>query len=294
MKKRILAVLTAAAFALCVPAAVWAEETDTEETGTAAETESKESDKESEETVLVDDENCTFTITSYEPDSLWGYGLQVHLENKSDRTLMFSLNDVSVNGCMADPFWASEVAAGKKDKTEIDFYTSDLEKYGITDVTEITLTLRVYDSEDWTADDFVNETFTVYPLGEEAAIVQEREDQDTDEVLVDDENFRILVIGYDPEDLFGYSMMLYIENKTDKQIMFGIDDAAVNGYMSDPYWASEIPAGKREITDVTWYQSDLDEKEIETVEELSFTLTAHEADDYSADYLLNESVTLNP
>ena len=116
-----------------------------------------------EEILLVDNENCTFKITSTGTDPIWGYTLQVYLENKTDVELMFSLDDVSVNGFMCDPFWASSVAAGKKANEEISFSDSDFEKNGITEVSEIVFTLTVYDANDWTADHLVSETFTIHP-----------------------------------------------------------------------------------------------------------------------------------
>lgn len=115
------------------------------------------------ETVLVDDENCTFKITAIEEDNLFGYTLKVALENKTDMELMFSLEGVSVNGFMCDPFWAEEIAPGKRSNTEISWSSSDFEDNGITDVESITLPIRVYDADDWMADDFVSETFTLNP-----------------------------------------------------------------------------------------------------------------------------------
>ena len=116
-----------------------------------------------QEIVLADDENCTVKITAMGEDSFWGYSLKVFLENKTDLELMYTVDNVSVNGFMCDPFWATTVAAGKKANDEISFMDSDFEKNGITDVEEITFTLRVYDSNDWLADNFVEETFTINP-----------------------------------------------------------------------------------------------------------------------------------
>lgn len=116
-----------------------------------------------DEVVLVDDENCTFKITSIDEDNLWGYTLNVYLENKTDLELMFSLDEVSVNGYMCDPFWATTVSGGKKANDGISFSESDFEKNGITDVTDITFTLNVYDSNDWSADYMISESFTVNP-----------------------------------------------------------------------------------------------------------------------------------
>lgn len=130
---------------------------------TAEQTQPEEAEPKFEELVLVDDENCTVKVTAVDADSIWGYALNVYLENKTDTELMFTVEDVSVNGFMCDPFWAASVAAEKKANEQIGFSEDDFEKNGIETVEEITFTLRVYDNGDWMADDIVNQTFTVNP-----------------------------------------------------------------------------------------------------------------------------------
>lgn len=83
--------------------------------------------------------------------------------NKTDLELMFSTDGVAVNGFMCDPFWADSVAAGKRSNTEITWSEDDFAENGITEVTEITLPVRVYDNNDWSAEDIANEIFTVNP-----------------------------------------------------------------------------------------------------------------------------------
>ncbi len=113
--------------------------------------------------LLVDDESATVRVTAIETDSLWGYTLKVFLENKTDKELMFTVDKVSVNGFMIDPFWAAAVDGGKKANEEISFLDSDFEENGIEAVEEITLTLRVYDSGDILADDLITKTVTIRP-----------------------------------------------------------------------------------------------------------------------------------
>ncbi len=115
------------------------------------------------EITLVDDEKCTVIIKGVDANNIFGYTLNVYLENKTDKELMFSVDDVSVNGFMCDPFWASTVSAGKKANEQISFSESDFETNGIKEVSEISFTLNVYDNADWTADYLVEETFTVNP-----------------------------------------------------------------------------------------------------------------------------------
>ena len=173
MKKTIcaaLAAILALSMAACAAKAPEAETTlPTVETTTGATTASTEVTTEApteavfEEIVLADNENLTFKVTAVENDPIWGYTLKVFLENKTDKELMFSLDEVSVNGFMCDPYWAETVAPGKKSNTTISWFENTFAENGIETVEEITFTLRVYDSNDWLADDILNENFTVNP-----------------------------------------------------------------------------------------------------------------------------------
>ena len=148
---------------LCVSFVACGSDTTATNTETNDTTEQNVQETEFKETVFVDDENCTFKITGVDPDSMWGYTLNAHLENKSDKNLMFAVEDVSVNGFMCDPFWATTVQAGKKAKSDISFFEETLAESGIENVEEIEFTLRVYDEEDIFAAELVNETFTFKP-----------------------------------------------------------------------------------------------------------------------------------
>lgn len=116
-----------------------------------------------EEIVLADNDDMTVKITAIEQDAIWGYTLKVFLENKTDKELMFTVDDVSVNGFMCDPFWATSVAGGKKSNSSISWLESNFKENGIQEVEEITFTLRVYDSNDILAEDVLEKTFTIKP-----------------------------------------------------------------------------------------------------------------------------------
>ena len=112
---------------------------------------------------LVDNEDVCFRITAIENDAIWGYTLKVYIENKTDKELMFSVDDVSVNGFMCDPFWAETVSPGKKSNSTISWFESDFEENEISEVEEITFTLNVYDSNDYNADDILQQEFIITP-----------------------------------------------------------------------------------------------------------------------------------
>lgn len=139
-----------------------------------------------EEVVAIDNAECAVKITEIDPDNMWGYTLKAQLENKStEKTYMFSVESASINGVQCDPMFAIEVAAGKKANEEINFSTDTLEENGIVEYTDIELTFKVYDSNDWSADPVGKETIHVYPYGEENAVAFVREEQATDNVIID-------------------------------------------------------------------------------------------------------------
>lgn len=247
------------------------------------------------ETVVVDNENCAITLTNQKLDNIWGYTLTVQLENKSaDQTYMFSVDSASINGVQMDPFFATEVAPGKKANKEITFYNEHLEENNITEYTDVELSFRAYDSNDWSADDVAYETVHVYPYGEENATLFTREAQPTDQVLVDNDAVTIIATGYEKDDITGYTVDLFLLNKIDKDMLVGIEDASVNGFMADPFYAASVRAGKCAFGSVTWANSTLEENGISEVENLEFTIRAFNENDWSEDDFVNELITLNP
>ena len=111
--------------------------------------------------VLVDNEFCTIVVTGFEMDEFWGYTANLYLVNKTDTTLMFSADDVSVNGFMLDPFFATTVAPQCAKFSSMSWDEEELQENGIEQVSEIEFTFTVYDDENWDAEDLLNEVFTI-------------------------------------------------------------------------------------------------------------------------------------
>lgn len=115
-----------------------------------------------EEKTVVDKNNIKFILTSPAyADGFWGQMIDVRLENNTTNTLMYSLRDVSVNGYMIDVLFATEVAGGKKENTSITIFSTDLEKNKISTIDNIEFTLCVYDSENYTGEYLIQETYTL-------------------------------------------------------------------------------------------------------------------------------------
>lgn len=198
--------------------------------------------------LIVTDE-YSMTITSIDQDGLFGYTWNVLLENNTDQTLMFSLDDVSVNGIMCDPYWASSVAPGKKSNETV--LWTDLSDYGIDTPTIISGRLNIYDDDTW--DDLYDDTFTVTPYGEDAVTTVERDSQETDIPLLATDDYTVTITGISTDE-WGYNWDLYLENNSQQDVMVTFDQVCVDGILCDPFWAESVPAGKKSSTTMTWYQ----------------------------------------
>ena len=248
-----------------------------------------------QEVMVVDNEDCAIYITNFREDPAWGWVLDTRLENKSgDETWMFAVSSASVNTVQIDPLFASQVAPGKKAKESIHLSVSTLKERDIGPYTDIELFFRVYDTEDWLEDPVAAPSIHIYPYGADRAQPYVRESQPTDRILVDQEDFRVIVTGFVRDPVWGFTAQLFMENKSDKQVMLTAEDASVNGYMADPLFAVSMDPGNCAFGRMSWSDTTLQELGITQVEELEFVLRAYDETNWNAKDLVNLPVKLTP
>ena len=248
------------------------------------------------ELVVVDNEYCKITINGIDPDDMGEFVLKTELENKTENMdLTFMAGECYVNDVKAAAYGVEYVSAGKKANSSARISKEALEDLGIELFSDIELNFLAYDSDDWFADYVADETVHIYPYGEEEAVSFVYEPRKSDQVLVDNEYVTVIVTGYDEEDYWGYSVTLFLINKTDSTVMFSADDVSINDYMCDPFYADSISAGKCGVSTMSWSETDLEESGISKVETIEFMLSAYNYDtwDYIGNYV-DEQVTLNP
>ena len=159
--------------------------------------------------------------------------------------------------------------------------------------TRVDFTLNVYNNDDYTEAALMHDPFTVFPLGEDKASSAVREPAATDHVLVDDDNCSVIITGYEPDNSWGYAMKLYLVNKTDRDMVFSVDDSSVNGIMCDPFWADIVCAGKTSYSTVLWDKNALTENDITEVEEISLPLKVYADEDMGNPYV-DDTFELTP
>lgn len=244
--------------------------------------------------LLVDSDTITIGITQLEAVEPLGYVMYVYMENHSEQTLMFTLDDVSINGFMCDPFWSFSLPSGKKAHDFIIFYQSDLDLFGITEVTELEFLLSAYLDEDWLSDAIVQESFTIHPVGEEAVTSSSYTVQDGDIVLFNTKDCTMILTGFAVDEERGYFATAYLENNSDTSLTFTLDDAAINGVDCEPYWAATVLPGKKSVCYITWSNYVLEQSNITTVETLTLPVRVYDQNFVDKPDYVNETFTVTP
>ena len=103
--------------------------------------------------VLYEDENVTITLNGAPSIEYGSLVLPIIIVNHTDRNLLISMDNVSINGWDVSGGTTS-VSASKKARTEIDFYDAEeaAELKDVADLEDVTGKLSYFDEDDWNWD----------------------------------------------------------------------------------------------------------------------------------------------
>ena len=225
---------------------------------------------------LFANESCALTLESVGTDAWGNYGWTVSMTNKTGKELIFTVDQVYVNDCEADPFWAEYAPAGQTTTSAISWFSSTFDDCGIRSVDRVDFTLSVYPSGDGT-NLLAQDKVTVYPNGEAAYQPSVYEAGEKDTVLVDAPELSFIATGSDPDGEWGYNLNVYMENRSDREQDYTVKNVKINGQLCDPYWYRTLDAGKKSFTYINWYTDELEHMEIFEVSRIEFDLVVTDA-----------------
>lgn len=99
--------------------------------------------------VLVDTVDYVVTLTDFKPMDSYGPTFEVKLENNSDKDVLFSMENMVINGVATDDVWNMDVKAGKTVTDHIFFSAQDLIDLGINYIDTVKADFDVFDNHDF-------------------------------------------------------------------------------------------------------------------------------------------------
>lgn len=100
-------------------------------------------------TELYNENGVRIVGKTVDENSFWGTAVLLYCENTSGRNVGISVDDLSVNGYMMEPLFATTVYDGKKAIDDITIFSNELEENGIESIEEIELKFHIYDADSY-------------------------------------------------------------------------------------------------------------------------------------------------
>lgn len=196
----------------------------------------------------------------------------------------------SINGIEIYPTYSEDVDAEDENGEAIEIDLSNvIENTDITDITDIELTVVIEDDD---MEVVYRDVVNIYPYGEEKAERYVRPTADTDVVVLDNDKFTVTVTDCEYVEDWGYSVHMFIQNKTDATVYVEGAAFSLNDVDAATRYDDYVGPKGASISHLEWSQSDLDEAGVEDVTSISFILNIY---DEKADKLLcGQTVVLNP
>lgn len=235
-------------------------------------------------------------------DDDYGYYWKIYFKNKtSDKKLNNWFGSCTLNGVGASLSFPS-VEPGQEETEVCRWKSAGLKIYNINpqDINTVSFYLNVYNELDDAVPrhDLVDDDFVIYPKGEENATEPKHETQPTDLVLADNDACALMICGFDPNGLHGYTAKAYIENKTDKEIMFAFrSGGSINGFECFPESDTMgIDAHTNAYIDIYYYDYldtyEASGKDPTSITEMVMPIVIHNSS--TRDIYVDETFTINP
>ena len=82
-------------------------------------------------------------------DSLWGQGVLLYIENNSDKNIIVSTDNLSVNGYMVNGYLYSTIMSNKKAIETVILSSTDLEDNDIESIEDLALSFDIINADTW-------------------------------------------------------------------------------------------------------------------------------------------------
>lgn len=226
--------------------------------------------------VLLDKDGIKITAEKYINDSVTGDGVQLLVENNTDKTYTIGCDALIVNDYMITDLFSTDVAPGKKSNATMDLLSSELNAAGIDKIGKIEMYFHAYttDSMDFL---FQNE-YSMIQTSDFADM--DTTPNDTGSELYNQNGIRIVGKTVDEDSFWGTAILLYIENNSGQNVDITTDELSVNGYMMDPVFSATVYNGKKSIDDITLLSSDLEANGIKSIDQVELKFNISNPDTY--------------
>lgn len=236
--------------------------------------------------VIFDADDVKITVTGMKIGWL-GPEFTVDIVNGSENNINFSVSEFIVNGITVGGFGYVEAPAGKEVSDIFYLYSSDLAASGIENLSTIRcMDGSIIDSDSYERlKDFTFDLTTSVGAGHKQEINQEGN------VILESENVKVISQTFTHES-YGQAVRLLVLNDTGKTVIVEATDVTVNGKEVSAWMYDRVYADTVRYCELDLFATDLNGKDIDKIEKVSFRLSIIDADGYDA-ILETDKITID-
>ena len=219
------------------------------------------------EQVVYDANDIKITVTGLNHG---GFTTDVTLliENNSNKNILVTARDLSVNTYMMDGTLYAEVAAGKKANEDISIMNLNLDAAGIETITDIVFYFNISDPETW--NDVANSDLITLKT---SATDYVQDFYDEGQLLYDENGIRVICRGLKRDMIWDGACVFYIENNSDQAVTVYSENVSVNGFMQESSLWADLRPGTRIVDSMSLMDlEDISVNSIHGIEEIEFNL----------------------
>ena len=214
------------------------------------------------EKTILDTKAVSVVITGYKAD-MTGFTVKMRCKNKTGNVIMINMDKCVLNKYFFHPDFTATLDPRETQETQMTVPPVDIEKTGVTSVDEMILEMSILNA---VTEKALQKGImaTVYPTGKKANEVTtpRRVPVENEQMVLLDETCAYILQGTDMDDIRGYTVNCYVENRSDRTLDFVWSDVTIDGKPVNLLYEESVLPGTIGYSDVIFQIDDLQEAEI--------------------------------
>lgn len=249
--------------------------------------------------VVAENDLCRLTVKRLYKTQNLTCAIHVLFENKTeDQSLMITSRNAALNGLMCGSTWSQlagptsviydstgSLLAGPKSSREfiIELPASsfpDGKEPEAQDMRDIALGFYIDNLKGTVVFD---EIIHIYPYGEQNVKPFSRTPSETDKVIFDNEQACAIITGFEKANPDEYHLSLFLQNKTDKAVIFFSENDCINDNMIESSFHTAVMPGGCIFESMEFPQWEMEEAGITSIDTIEFSFIARQEKTYGND-----------
>ncbi|MBQ9766780.1 MAG: hypothetical protein IJW37_01570 [Lachnospiraceae bacterium] len=221
-----------------------------------------------EEQVLYDDNDVIIKATELSVSEYGEVVLGINIQNNREKSVRVQTRENALNQCLMPSILSVDVESGATSDAEIVFSKAWIQRWELTDITELKFVIYLADSDSLEGGDrWWIETEPIAVKTSLAASYTQQYD-DSGIVLYDKDGIRIIAKNVNTDKYESENLVIYVENDTDCYVSVFTQNITISGKAATGIYMAEMLPQTKALDVVAFMRGTMDALGVEKIEEM--------------------------